>query len=69
MRDGWHTLQGYVVYIENNKVLRGIKRDHNNQEIPAFPFRQIDAHTWSNCSGISAPAFIAGARRGTIALK
>lgn len=67
-RDGWHTLQGYQVYIQNNQILRGLKSDQNGSELTAYPYRISKYGGWDNCTGISADGFIAGVRRGTIIL-
>lgn len=68
-RDGWHTLQGLTVYIENNCVIRGIKKDRNGSEVSAYPYRKVGLHEWSNCSGISADAFISGVKRDKIIIQ
>lgn len=67
-RDGWHKLQGYDVYIENNQILRGLKTDRNGGEVTAYPYRLSRYGGWDNCAGISVDAFIAGVRRDTIIL-
>lgn len=69
MLSGWHTLQGYHVYIEQNRVLRGIRKDRNGSDVTAYPFRRVGPSDWTNCAGLTAAAFIAGVRRGSITLK
>ena len=78
MKDGWHTICGMTVYIEGNCVMRGIATDYNGHDVPGSPFRatfyrdwmgQQHQKGWINCTGISASAFAAAARRGYAAVK
>ena len=39
MKDGWHILKGYEVYVENNMVMYGIKEGHNGESVTAYPYR------------------------------
>lgn len=50
--DGWHTLKGFRVYIENGMVVRGLIKDHNGEDITAHPYYS-DSKTngWNNVSG------------------
>lgn len=63
MRDGWHKICGYDVYVENDKVLRGTKR---NGQLPAYVYRRVNEREWSNDCGITVNAFKSGVRRGMI---
>ena len=66
--NGWKIAGGYDVYVEDGKVLRGIKLDHNGHEVAAYPYRQSRSGGWDLISGISLTAFRAGIRRGTMEL-
>ena len=76
MKNGWHTIGGYSVYVENGCVTHGIKRDHNNSIITAYPYRKCWRYSggkryqngWYNCSGLSVNAFKSGVCRGTIGM-
>lgn len=63
VRDGWHEYYGREVYVENNRVLRGLR---NNKTV--HPFRYNGNKTWINISGVSVDGFISGIRRGTVDL-
>lgn len=51
MKDGWHVLKGYEVYVENNMVMHGIKKDHNGEWVPAYPYRYNT--TYGGCDNVS----------------
>ena len=51
MKDGWHILKGYEVYVENNMVMRGIKEDHNGERVTAYPNRCNT--TYGGCDNVS----------------
>ena len=51
MKDGWHVLKGYEVYVENNMVMRGIKEDHNGERVTAYPYRYNT--TYGGCDNVS----------------
>ena len=38
MKDGWHNILGYNVYIENNKVLRGTLGEGSTYRT-AYPYK------------------------------
>lgn len=63
MKDGWHKICGYDVYVENDRVLRGTKA---NGTLPAYVYRRVDERRWDNNCGITVNAFRSGVRRGTI---
>ncbi len=63
MRDGWHKICGYDVYVENDKVLRGTKY---NGQLPSCVYRSCKSGGWDREYKISVDAFRAGVRRGTI---
>lgn len=64
IKDGWHTIQGYKVYVEDGKVLRGILGEGNSQRT-AYPFRR-SKNGWDNDSGLTVNAFRSGVKRGTV---
>lgn len=63
--DGWHTISGYTVYVEDGKVIRGILGEGNAQRT-AYPYRRARHGGWDNDSGLTVSAFRAGVARGTI---
>lgn len=63
MKDGWHKIYGYDVYIENNIVIRGTKA---NGTLPAYVYRACRAGGWDRDNSVTVNAFRAGVRRGTI---
>lgn len=69
VRDGWHTVYGFRVYVEDGKVSSGIKLDHNNSPVPAYPYRwDTSLNCWNNCSGLTLEALRAGMSRGTMTM-
>lgn len=66
MRDGWHTIAGKSVYIENGKIRRGMT---NNDTQSAWVYRWNKAEkSWVAEGPISPAAFRAGIKRGTLIL-
>lgn len=63
--DGWHTIQGYRVYVEGGKIIRGILGEGTHQ-VTAYPYRASRRGGWDKESGLSVAAFSAGVARGTI---
>lgn len=69
MKDGWHTISGYEVYVEDGFIRRGIKYDQNGGALPAFVYRwSKKLNCWSSEDKISPEAFRSGVKRGTICL-
>lgn len=65
-RDGWHTVYGNPVYVENGKVVRGMKKDHNGGWVAAFPYKASLYGGWTNVSGYyTLEQFRSGMSRGT----
>lgn len=62
-KDGWYTVCGYEVYIEDGKILRGISSDHQK---PTWVYRHAKTDGWDREEAITPDAFRAGVRRGTI---
>lgn len=79
IRDGWHVICGYHVYVESGRVIRGMTEGWQAKTI--YPYRvhyvwrdSINGKCraedgWDNCSGISVAAFQAGVRRGTVCME
>ena len=68
MKDGWHTVKGYEVYVYEGKVIRGKKYDFNGQELPSYPYKYLDDYnSYVNVSGqLSFSAFRSCLSRGTV---
>lgn len=66
MKNGWHVLYGCDVYVEDGKVLRGLK---NGGTEPAYVYRKCRSGGWDRETAITVAAFRAGVRRGTIDLR
>lgn len=67
MKDGWHTISGYEVYVEDGFIRRGIKYDQNGGVLPAFVYRwDRTLKCWNSEEKISPDAFRAGVRRESI---
>ena len=69
MTDGWHSLGGYMVYVEKDRVLRGVIGEYLGTKT-AYPHRRDKRrkNLWDCCAGLTCNAFKAGVRRGTIKL-
>ena len=67
IKDGWHIIQGYKVYVEDGKILRGILGEGNAQRT-AYPYRKNPRGGWDSESGLTVAAFKAGISRGTITM-
>lgn len=69
IKDGWHKICGWEVWVEDGYVLRGTCGDRNNSRITVYPYRKASDGGWDNCSGLSVNAFRAGVNRGTITMR
>lgn len=66
MKDGWHVLCGYHVYIEDGKVLRGVKCGSGGYN-STYPYRYNRRYgCWTNESGVTVAAFRAAVKRGNM---
>lgn len=66
MKDGWHTICGYSVYVEDGKIKRGMKE---SDTLTAYVYRwNKSLSCWTKESDITPDAFRAGIKRGTITL-
>lgn len=48
-KDGWHTLNGYDVYVEGNRVKRAISKDGQKT---LYPYIACKSGGWDNVSGV-----------------
>lgn len=64
--DGWHTVHGQEIYVEEGVVVRGVSDGRTT-----YPYRKDrTGNGWTNISReITLAAYSAGWRRGTIAMK
>lgn len=71
IKDGWHKICGYDVYIENGKILRGVKPDVSGcGEVFAYVYRwKKSLNCWCNVKEITVDAFRSGFNRKTIIMK
>lgn len=70
MKDGWHIVCGYEVYVEDNRIRRGVKKDYNGSLVPAWPYRWLDEYNcWTEECGCTVSAFRSGFYRGTYDMK
>lgn len=66
LKDGWHTINGCRVYVEKNKVLRGVSDDNYRT---VYPYRWTKYGVWTNASGIGVCAFRNGMKRDTVIMR
>lgn len=64
MRDGWHKICGYDVYIESDRVIRGTIEKYQGIST-VYPYR-LNKYGCVNCSGLTVAAFRAAVRRGSV---
>ena len=70
MKDGWHYIYGYFVYVEDGFVIRGIVNRGRISERTAYVYRyNPKLKIWNSSLIITVNAFRAGVRRGTIMMK
>lgn len=66
-KNGWHTIAGFSVFVDNGLITRAMK---NNDTLPASVYRYNRRFgTWDKEDKITPAAFSAGVRRGTITVK
>jgi len=63
IRDGWHEIAGYRVYVESGRIKHGITQDGQRT---TWPYRKSKDGGWDNEAGLTVDAFRAGVNRGTI---
>lgn len=64
IRDGWHTICGYEVYVEDGYIMHGVTGGW--QSVTTWPYRACKHGGWDATGPITVDAFRAGVRRGTI---
>ena len=78
IKDGWHIIAGYDVYVEGGKILRGVlgfvcarpyRKEYGTQYDDSMRKVRVWTGGWNECAGISVSAFRAGVKRGTITLQ
>lgn len=63
IKDGWHVIAGYRVYVENGCVQHGLTSDGQRT---TWPYRKSKYGGWDNDKGLTVDAFRAGVARGTV---
>ncbi len=66
IRDGWHKVAGYDVFVEGGKVLRGTIGSGTSYRT-GYPYKYYRTGAY-NVAGISVNAFRYGVKRGNIEL-
>lgn len=66
-RNGWRNVDGTQVYVEDGRVVFGLKKGRSGQLMAASPFRLI-GYGWVYAGRIRLSAFRAGMRQNTIIL-
>lgn len=58
MKDGWHIVDGFEVYVENDRIIRGMREDRNGYKVTAYPYRK-DTKTgnWYIATGVKVSTF------------
>lgn len=64
IKDGWHKIYNFDVYVEDDRVLRGIKKDRNGGEVTAYPYSACKTGGWDNASGVKVDTFRRGLKDG-----
>lgn len=68
MKDGWHTILGYDVYVENNRILRGTLGEGSTYRT-AYPYKWDKTHRcWIKNAGVSVNSFRNGVKRGSMVI-
>lgn len=67
MKDGWHTILGREVLVENGYVVRGVKRSTTGVgKVPAYVYWWYPKmKVWNSVKKVTPAAFRAGVTRGT----
>lgn len=67
MKDGWHVICGYKVYVENDRISGGILGEGNRQR-GAGVYRWCRRGGWDLEYSVTVNAFRAAVNRGTMKL-
>ncbi len=65
-REGWHDIAGYHVYVEGNKVVRGLSDD---RQLAVYPYRDNPHGGYDLDQNMSPDAFRAAVKRGTVTMQ
>lgn len=70
MKDGWHIIKGYDVYIEDGRIMRGTTGRGTTTYRAVYPYkykREDGMRGWHNCSGagVKVDTFRKGVNKGT----
>lgn len=65
VKDGWHKIAGYDVYVENGNVKRGVTADGQKA---TYPYRAGKYGGWDNDVYMSVDNFRRKANNGTAAM-
>lgn len=72
VKDGWHTVGRYDVWVENGRVQRAVKKTFGDDGSGTlYPYRWM-GHPYNglvNTTGITLSALRSGLRHGTIVLR
>lgn len=68
MKNGWHNIFGYKVYVENDVVLRGVIGNNLIQHT-VYPYRWNRKLNCWNQETMTVDCFRAGLKRGTVGMK
>lgn len=63
VKDGWHKVYGYPVYVEDGRVKRAVAKG-----VAAYPYRVSKYGGWDIDTYLSLDALRAGISRGTIVI-
>lgn len=66
MKNGWHTVKGIEVYVEDGKVVRGLAGG-----VATYPYEYLkEYNSYTNISGeLTLSAFRGRLERGTVIMK
>lgn len=68
MKNGWHKILGYDVYIEDNKVLRGTLGEGSTYRT-AYPYKWDKTHRcWIKNTSVSINSFRNGVKRESMVM-
>ena len=56
MKDGWHIVKGYKVYVENDRILRGIGGTNEFNMHTTYPYCEVK-DGWDKCTGVLVSTF------------
>lgn len=62
IKDGWHKVAGWEVYVEDGKVIRGI---HRGDAVSVYPYFYSRYGGWDLCQTLTPDALRARLNRGT----